>query len=65
MTATSHLCNHRHKVRGCGLVVQSLTRFDSKDAAVTVDGKLGKRRCLIIAELAEFKLTADTHFIFT
>lgn len=40
---TSHLCNHCHKVRGGGLVVQSLTRFDPQDAAVPIDGKLGKR----------------------
>lgn len=41
--ATSHLCNDCHKVGGRGLVVQSLTRFNSKDTAVPIDGKLGKR----------------------
>lgn len=40
---TSHLCDHRHKVGGGGLVVQSLPRLDSQDTTVPIDGKLWER----------------------
>lgn len=38
----SHLCHHGHKVCESGLIIQSLTRFDSQDPAVSVNRKLGK-----------------------
>lgn len=56
-SVTSHLSNHRHEVCGCGLVVQSLARFDSQDAAVPIDGKLGKRRGLIMNDIMNTQLT--------
>lgn len=39
---TSYLCHHGHKVCGSGLEIQSLTRFDSQDSAVSINRKLGK-----------------------
>lgn len=60
---TSHLCHHRHKVCGGGLVVQSLTGFHSQDTAVPIDGKLGKSWALIVYEatrLAIFGVTVHT-----
>lgn len=39
---TSYLCHYGHKVCGSGLVIQSLTRFDSQDSAVSINCKLGK-----------------------
>lgn len=47
---TSHLRYHCHEVCGGGLVVQSLTGFHSQDTAVPIDGKLDKRRALIVYE---------------
>lgn len=45
---TSYLCHHCHKVGGSGLVIQSLTRFDSQDPTVAINGKLGKRGGLLM-----------------
>lgn len=53
---------------GRRLVVQSLARFDSQDAAVPVDGKLGKRQGLIkykATQLAAFRVTVNTVFNLT
>lgn len=48
VTVTSHLCNYCHKMRWCGLKVQSLTEFDSEDPTVSINGELGEWGGLII-----------------
>lgn len=63
---TSYLCHHCHKVCGSGLVIQSLTRFDSQDTAVAIDGKLGKRGGLLMFKttwLTGGEKISQDHFI--
>lgn len=61
-TPASHLSNDCHKMCWCGFVVQSLTRFDSKDPAVPINGELGKWGGLIMLrtkQSAVIKIAVD------
>lgn len=51
----SYLCHHGHKVCGSGLVIQSLTRFDSQNPVVSINRKLGKWRGLVVDKITKNK----------
>lgn len=59
---TSYLCHHSHKVCGSGLEIQSLTRFDSQDPAVSINRKLGKWWGLVQKTHTKKKINFTHHF---